>query len=120
MTICPGLAITLVDYRKDANNPIVIVPYEFQRESIHAGDVVTVLDTTGEVLGNVMVVQARALKANDRTIAVRVQAPKEIARRIAGIRVQEVQVTEPMDHYVVAAGLTDDAMILSMRTNLSR
>ncbi len=60
VTICPGLAVTLVDYRKDAANPIVVVPYEFQRESIKPGDVVTVLDTAGNVLGNVPVVQPRA------------------------------------------------------------
>ena len=109
VTICPGLAITLVDYRKDAANPNVIIPYEFQKESLKAGDVVTVVDTEGQVLGNVPVVQARALKANDRTIAVKVQAPREVAKRIAGIRVQEPQVGEPMDHYV--QHITDDIIV---------
>jgi NAD(P)H-nitrite reductase large subunit len=73
------------------------------------GDVVTVLDMEGQVLGNVEVVRVRNVKANDRTILVGVKAPKEIAKGIAGIRVQEEQVTEPMDRYVER--LTDDVII---------
>ena len=46
---------------------------------------------------------------NDRTILVTVKAPQGIAKRIAGIRVQEEQITEPMDHYVER--LTDDVII---------
>ncbi len=109
VTICPGLAITLVDYRKDAGRPTVTIAYEFLRESIKVDDVVTVLDASGDVLGNVKVANVRAVKANDRTVAVKVQAPKEYAKRIAGIRIQEQQLTEPMDHYVQR--LTDDTII---------
>ena len=109
VTICPGLAITLVDYRKDAENPAVTLAYEFLKESIQVGDAVTVLDVAGATLGNVQVTGVRAIKANDRTIAVKVQAPKEYAKRIAGILIQESQVTEPMDHYVQR--ITDDAIV---------
>jgi sarcosine oxidase subunit alpha len=109
VAICPGLAITLVDYRKDADDPTVTIPYEFLEASIAVDDVVTVLDMEGQVLGNVEVVRVRNIKANDRTILVGVKAPKGIAKRIAGIRVQEEQVTEPMDRYVER--LTDDVII---------
>jgi sarcosine oxidase subunit alpha len=109
VAICPGLAITLVDCRKDADDPTVTIPYEFLEAGIAVGDVVTVLDMEGQVLGNVEVVRVRDIKANDRTILVGVKAPKGIAKRIAGIRVQEEQVTEPMDRYVER--LTDDVII---------
>ncbi len=109
VAVCPGLAITLVDFRKNAEWPTVTIPYEFLRESIKAGDRVTVLDVEGEVLGNVEVTRARVAKANDRTILVQVRAPKEIAKRIAGIQVQEQWVAEPMDHYVER--LTDDMVV---------
>ncbi len=109
VTVCPGLAITLVDYRKDAQHPIVTIPYEFLRERIKAGDTVTVLDTEGEPLGNVEVSKVRAAKANDRTILVQVKAPREIAKRIAGIQVQEEWVSEPMSHYVDR--ITDDTVV---------
>ncbi len=109
VTICPGLAITLVDYRKDEAMPIVTLPYEFLRETVKPGDHVTVLDVAGETLGNVEVSRVRAAKANDRTILVQVKAPAEIAKRIAGIQVQEEWVAEPMDHYVER--LTDDVVV---------
>lgn len=109
VTVCPGLAITLADYRKDAEHPTVTIPYEFLRESIKAGDSVTVLDASGEALGNVEVTRVRAAKANDRTLLVQVKAPREYAKRIAGIQIQEQWVAEPMDHYVER--LTDDTVV---------
>ena len=109
VTICPGLAITLVDYRKDQQNPTVTIPYEFLRESIQPGQHVTVLDTEGAALGNVIVSRVRAAKANDRTLLVQVTAPRDIAQRIAGIQVQDPQVSEPLDHYVER--LTDDVVV---------
>jgi len=109
VTICPGLAITLVDYRKDAEHPTVTIAYEFLKASIKVGDVVTVLDAGGTTLGNVEVTGVRAIKANDRTIVVKAQAPKEYAKRIAGILIQEKQVAAPMDHYVQR--ITDDTIV---------
>jgi sarcosine oxidase, subunit alpha len=109
VAICPGLAITLADYRKDAEHPTVTIPYEFLRESIRPRDIVTVLDAAGEALGNVEVTRVRAAKANDRTILVQVKAPREYARRIAGIQVQEQWVAAPMDHYVER--ITDDTVV---------
>jgi Fe-S-cluster-containing hydrogenase component 2 len=34
VAICPGLAVTLLDYRKDAAQPTVIIPYEFSAKKI--------------------------------------------------------------------------------------
>ena len=109
VTICPGLAITLVDYRKDLEHPTVTIAYEFLKESIHVGDEVTVLDAEGTVLGNVQVTSVRAVKAFDRTVVVKVKAPREYAKRIAGVRVQEEEVTRPMDRCVQR--LTDDTIV---------
>ncbi len=57
------------DYRKEGD-PIVTIAYEFGKGSaVHKeGDVVTVLDIEGNVLGNVEVVSARITKATDRTV----------------------------------------------------
>ena len=94
VAVCPGLAITLVDYREDDRNPVVTIPYEFPPQTIDPGDIVTVLDTEGKVLGNVEVVRVRTPRFADRAVLVRVRAPHEIAKRIAGIRVQDPWVTE--------------------------
>jgi len=109
VTICPGLAVTLVDYRKEREQASVTIAYEFLRESIEVGDSVTVLDAEGQVLGNVEVIGVRAVKAFDRTIAVKVRAPHEYAKRIAGIRIQEQSVTRPMDQYVER--IMDDTIV---------
>jgi thioredoxin reductase/Fe-S-cluster-containing hydrogenase component 2/bacterioferritin-associated ferredoxin len=96
VAVCPGLAITLVDFRKvGETDAIVSIPYEFPGSRIKEGDVVTVLDTLGHELGNVPVVKVRSPKFADHALLVKVKAPPEIAKLIAGIRVQEPWVTEP-------------------------
>ncbi len=99
VAICPGLAITLVDWRKSAelDGVVVTLPYEFAPDSLKEGDVVTVMDTEGAILGNVPVLKIRAPKFADRALMVRVLAPREIANRIAGIRVQEPWVGNPVE-----------------------
>jgi bacterioferritin-associated ferredoxin len=87
----------------------VTIPYEFPEETIDAGDVVTVLDTEGKVLGNVEVVTVRAPRFADRALLVRVKAPHEIAKRIAGIRMQDPWVTEPLEKPVER--IADDEVI---------
>jgi thioredoxin reductase/Fe-S-cluster-containing hydrogenase component 2/bacterioferritin-associated ferredoxin len=95
VAVCPGLAVTMVDYRKNPEDPTVTIPHEFASASIKAGDTVTVLDTEGEILGNCQVVRVRAPRSADRALLVSVRAPLEIAKRIAGIRVQEPWISEP-------------------------
>ncbi len=97
---CPGLAITLVDSRGNPTMPIVSIPYEFTREEIRKSDMVTVLDTEGTALAELEVLSVHAISNIDRTLVVQVQAPHEIANRIAGIRVQEPAVTQPLDQYI--------------------
>lgn len=106
---CPGLAITLVDYRANPDVPIVSIPYEFTREVINKRDVIAALDTEGKELGTMEVLGLHSIANNDRTLVVQVQAPKEVARRIAGIRIQESPITQPMDQYV--KHIADDTII---------
>jgi len=100
VAICPGLAITMVDYRKDPEFPTVAIPLEFLKETLKAGDKVVVEDTEGLALGRVEVAAVKAIKANDRTVIVKVRAPKGYAKKIAGIRLQPEKESEPMARYV--------------------
>lgn len=106
---CPGLAITLVNYREHPEMPVVSIPYEFTRQTINAEDRVIVLDTEGKELGRVDVLSVHAVNKDDKTLVVQVNAPKEIAQRIAGIKVQDESVTHPLDHYV--AHIEDDTIV---------
>jgi NADPH-dependent 2,4-dienoyl-CoA reductase/sulfur reductase-like enzyme/Fe-S-cluster-containing hydrogenase component 2/bacterioferritin-associated ferredoxin len=109
VAICPGLAVTLVDYRKNAAMPTVVIPYEFSAKRIKKGDTVTVLDTEGTVLGNVEVTRVRAPRDADRALLVRVSAPADIAPRIAGIRVQDPWQAEHAERFEQPVG--DDEIV---------
>ena len=101
VAICPGLAITLVDYRKaPPDYATVTLAYEFLRGSIDVGDTVTVLDTEGRALGEVEVTRVQAPRAFDRTVMVQVRAPRTYAKRIAGLRVQPPEAAAPLAQYV--------------------
>ena len=109
VAICPGLAISLVDYRRNQEYPLVTLAYEFPADSIHEGDLVTVLNTEGEVLGEAEVVKVRSPKFSDRALLVRVRVHRSIAKRVAGIRVQQPAVTEPLPEPVVR--MADDEIV---------
>lgn len=106
---CPGLAITLVDYRTNPDKPIVSIPYEFSRETLNLADRVTILDTEGAELGEAEVLNIHAFKGNDRTLVVQVESSRELAPRIAGIKVQPASITQPMVQYV--DHVADDTII---------
>ncbi len=61
------------------------------------------------MLGNVEVTRVRAPQYADRALLVRVRAPREMAKRIAGIRVQEPWVTEAAG--IIAEHLADDEVV---------
>ncbi|MBE0461545.1 MAG: FAD-dependent oxidoreductase [Candidatus Aminicenantes bacterium] len=109
VVICPGLAVTLVDYRKDPDWPTVTIAYEFLKDNINIGDRVYAMDDEGATLGEVEVTGVRAIKANDRTILVKLKSPKEYARRIAGIRIQPPVITKAMDEKILR--IEDDIII---------
>ena len=109
VAVCPGLAVTLVDYRKQAGEALVSIPYEFPANTLEVGQSVTVLDTLGQVLGNVPVEKIRAPKFADHAVLVKVRAPLDIAKQIAGIRVQQPWVGAAMPDIVKR--LEDDEIV---------
>jgi NADPH-dependent 2,4-dienoyl-CoA reductase/sulfur reductase-like enzyme/Fe-S-cluster-containing hydrogenase component 2 len=110
VAVCPGLAVTLVDYRKkDADGIVVSIPYEFGQAAVKEGDTVTVRDTLGQPLGEVPVVKVRAPKFADRALLVKVKAPADIAKRIAGIQVQAPWVAQSMEES--AQRVADDDVV---------
>jgi len=92
LTICPALAITLVDYRKDKNNPIVSIPYEVKNIKINEGDTIKVVNYEGELLDSLEVIKVR--KAPNKTEIIQVKAPEKIAKRIAGVQIQDASVSQ--------------------------
>jgi bacterioferritin-associated ferredoxin len=91
----------LVDFRKDPLHPIVSIPLEFSQDNISVGDTVSVTDVEGNILTHVPVTHIRTLRQFSHTLIVRVQAPAEVATRIAGIRIPTGwnQQEESLDKY---------------------
>jgi len=107
--ICPGLAITLVDYRKDPERPIVTLPYEVWRDRVEPGQKVPVTDKDGAVLGRFTVRKVRVKKKMPRTLLIQIPMDRKFAQKAVGIRVQEPQV-ESSEIYEKAP-VPDDAVI---------
>ncbi len=108
--ICPGLAITLVDFRKDADMPTVTMPYEVGNYPVVEGNKVRVVDIDGNKLEEAEVTQVLTNKAN-RTQLVRVKATKANARKIAGLIVQAEEVSKANTGTIIDERQADDAMI---------
>lgn len=106
---CPGLAITIINYRYGLDTALVTLPYEFLRGAIEQDDMVVALDTEGNELGMFEVESVESIPTSDRTMLVRIVVPKEMAKKVAGIRIQHPEVTRPLDHYI--GRMEDDTMI---------
>jgi len=109
LAICPGLAITLVDWRANGEKPLVLIPYEFPVDTLQPGQEVVVLDVEGEVLGSVPVVSIAPTPGRDGTAIVKVEAAPTIAQQIAGVRVQAPWVGEPLPTALEPLG--DEAIV---------
>ncbi len=113
VAVCPGLAVTLVDKRKDREFPMVTLPFEVFEvgdKYIEKGKKIIVTDSSGNELDTVSVEKVRRLKDYPGTQLVRVRLHKDIAERAAGIRSQAPEVAEPSELYYSDA-LPDSAII---------
>ena len=89
VAVCPGLAISLVDYRDNAQLPTVTLPYEMGENTVKVGQEVEVTDDDGNSLGTYSVKKILSLeKKFPRTLLVQVQMEPDKAVRAIGIRVQ--------------------------------
>lgn len=88
LLICPGLAITIVDYRKDRDNPTVAIPFEIGRGLVKKGDRVRLTGWEGKDLGEAEVVDVKDFKA-ENTMIVIVKAKPEVVDLAASLKLYE-------------------------------
>ncbi len=100
VAVCPGLAITLVDYRRDPQNPQVIFPLELTEEKITPGIPIIVTSEEGD-LGKYNVIHSRILRKYPKTQLISVQLPASIAKLATAIKlVPEKEITvDTIDQY---------------------
>ena len=108
--ICPGLAISLVDYRDDPNHPVVSLAYEVHNREYKEGDTVVLTDLEGKPLREAVIVETVMNKASRKTQIIKVKVPKEIAKQVAGFKIQSDEVTLPTSKATMDR-IPDDAII---------
>ena len=85
LLICPGLAITIVDKRKDKNNPYVWLPFEVS-PNFKKGDRVIGVDEEGKFLGDFEVFDIKNFTA-EKTRVVGIKLPVELSEKVASIKI---------------------------------
>jgi sarcosine oxidase subunit alpha len=110
VAVCPGLAITLVDFRKSGTSPVVTIPFEIASGGMAEGDELTLTDWEGEPLGRGRLRSLRQLPGRKGTTLLRVEVGEAIAARVAGVRIQEPESLLPAPAPVLGA-VPDDSMI---------
>ena len=89
VAICPGLAITLVDYRKSEDTPRVTLPAEVFNKKVEKGEILTVVDEDGNELGDFEVYGSRILAQHPKTQLVIFELPAEIATKAMSFKIQK-------------------------------
>jgi sarcosine oxidase, subunit alpha len=110
VTVCPGLAITVVDRRDDPQHPVVTVPFELDAGLVRDGSRVLGVDDDGVPLGQFEVVGVLDRRSQQRTRLVRLRATAGTAHRIAGIRVQDPRGLRP-DAPAIAGSMPGDVIV---------
>jgi len=108
--VCPGLAISLVDYREDQENPTVSLAYEVYNYEYKKGDAVPLTDYEGNRLQEAIVIDTAIGKKSRKTQIIKVRVPKDIAKQVAGFRIQKDEVTLPEDE-IKLDKISDDAIV---------
>ncbi len=111
LTICPGLAITLVDYRKDNKYPVVYLPYEISNIKIKKNDTISLVDIDGNPLGVSKVLGAKATKHSDKTLIIRIKVKEDIARQIAGFTIQDKKISRQLTEKIPLDHIHDDEIV---------
>jgi len=97
VAVCPGLAITLVDIRKEGPDGLVTVPFELLELKVKVGDEVEAVDVDGEFVTKAKVEKIIKRKAYDQTILVTLKVPKDKAIQVAGLKIQDPKISEPIE-----------------------
>jgi len=93
VAVCPGLAVTLVDFRSDSNHPLVTIPTEIFCGKIAEGDELIVIGEEYQEIGKFAVEKVRILKKYPNTRLVSVRLPKEAA-------LDAISFKHPQDHVI--------------------
>ncbi len=110
VAVCPGLAVTLVDFRDSPERPLVTVPFELGEWLLREGMEVVATDWEGLVLGEAVVRGWKRAAGYGKTILVKLETRPDIAARVVGFLVQDPSDMEPLER-PLPVPLPDDAIV---------
>lgn len=92
ISICPGLAITLVDigYDETMETALAIIPWELPADALVIGEERVTTGFEGEIIGTGTVIAVKESEWQDRRHLVYLEVPYEEAQRVAGIRARSI------------------------------
>jgi sarcosine oxidase subunit alpha len=109
VAVCPGLAVVLIDYRKDKENPLVTFPFELTEKKLEKGQEIIVVSNEEE-LGKYNIYRTRILKDFPKTQLVTIKLPSDVAKKAVALKLYESKFTELTDLY--QKPFTDDETIV--------
>jgi len=98
IAVCPGLAITLIDFRKNKDFPSVTLPLELSANKIERGKKILIVSKNAE-LGEFEVKRVRILPEFPKTQLITVEIPSRIAKHATGIRLNQNSYNESLNLY---------------------
>ena len=98
VSICPGLAITLVDKRYDKTKKTarVVIPWEMPKGTISNGEIVKTTDMEGNIVGKGKVIGLKKSKWQNKRELASIEVPYKDADLVAGIRIKEPVKLKPI------------------------
>lgn len=113
VAVCPGLAISLIDFRKREQTAMVSLPVEQNYPDIVVGNEIEATNTDGLALGKFKIEKIKTVAGyKDGTRLLSIEVPTNIAKHVAGFTVilpSQVKEFEPDSD--MPGNLDDDAYI---------
>jgi NADPH-dependent 2,4-dienoyl-CoA reductase/sulfur reductase-like enzyme/Fe-S-cluster-containing hydrogenase component 2 len=90
VSICPGLAITLVDKRYDESKKKarVVIPWEMPKKSVKNGQLVTTTDMEGNILSKGTIIAIKNARWQNQRTLLSLEVPYDKTDNIAGIKIK--------------------------------
>lgn len=104
VAVCPGLAITIIDTKKDGKFSEVTIPFEFIPK-FKEGDFIPLVDINGVYVDDCEVIKIKKIKAFDRRLLILLKVKKEFANKVVSTPVQNIEemkktIENPIDELI--------------------
>ena len=102
VSICPGLAITIVDKRYDKTKKTarVVIPWEMPEGAIKIGQKIKTSNMDGETIGKGIVIAIKKSEWQNKRSLVSIEVPYKDADKVAGIKIKDKKEKNNINRYI--------------------